>query len=160
MLPYVSTDLNEKESKEGLYGGIWGEIESNEWEDSLYPENVENLHNKGVLGEFVESVWFKRHWLTSHGMTCKSRKEILKTKDFNNSDKIFYFFIAKLFEHSRCNTFFCEQVVSQLQEKYVLFPAHLKNKIVLYENLYKYYCFEEKESGIRLPLSEFLEWDD
>jgi hypothetical protein len=44
----------------------------------LYPEAIENIHNRSVVIEFVNSVWFKRNWLTAHGMTEKSKKEILK----------------------------------------------------------------------------------
>lgn len=37
-----------------------------------------------------------------------------------------------------------------------MFPHHLKNKIVLYENLYTYYFNEEKANPNRLSLTDFL----
>lgn len=89
-------------------------------------------------------------------MTGKSKKEILKINEYNNSDKIFYFFIAQLYEHCKNNKPFYYQTVNFLQEKYDMFPAHLKNKIVLYENLYIYYFNEEKGNPNRQSLAEFL----
>jgi len=68
-----------------------------------------------VLNEFVSSVWFRRYWLTAHGMTGKSKKEILKINEYNNSEKIFYFFIAQLYEHCKNNKPFYYQAINFLQ---------------------------------------------
>lgn len=160
LLPYVHSDLNQEELKSGLYDGIWGEIAGEEWEEALFPEAVENIHNRGVLAEFVRSVWFKRYWLTGHDMTGKSRKDIEAINATNNSEKIFYFFIGKLYEHLAHNRPFYYQAVYFLQEKYELFPAHLRNKCLLYERLYIYYAKEEPAAPGKCSFAEFLELDD
>lgn len=46
ILPYFHHDLTDEERKEGLYEGIWGDVEEVEWERELYPQHIETIHNK------------------------------------------------------------------------------------------------------------------
>jgi hypothetical protein len=62
--------------REGLYGGLWGSVDPQEWEKELYPSKVETLYNRETLKDFLKSIWFKRYYLTSHGLTTKNEKEI------------------------------------------------------------------------------------
>lgn len=52
------------------------------------------------------------------------------------------------------------QIVQFLEEKYERYPAHLKGKAPLYENLYIYYFNEEQQNCDKIPFSDFLEWND
>ena len=76
LLPYVHRDLNEHELRDKIYGGIWGEISEEEWDSSLFPEQLETLHNRYVIKEFLHPVWYKRYWLTAHDTLSYSRREI------------------------------------------------------------------------------------
>jgi hypothetical protein len=94
-------------------------------------------------------------------MVNRSKKEIVDINKENNSEKIFYYFISKLYEYTKNNKPLYYQMVNFLQEKYELFPTHLKGKALLYENLYIYYYNEEKNNPTgRHNFAEFLELDD
>lgn len=94
-------------------------------------------------------------------MVNRSKKEIIDINKENNSEKIFYYFISKLYEYTKNNKPLYYQMVNFLQEKYELFPTHLKSKALLYENLYIYYYNEEKNNPAgRHNFAEFLELDD
>jgi hypothetical protein len=118
------------------------------------------VYNKDALQDFLKSLWFKRYWLTSHGVTSKNEEEIKAVNELNNSDSIFYFFIFKLYEHFKSNKAIYYQIIQFLEEKYELYPSHLKGKAPLYENLYIYYFNEEGSNPNRLSFAAFLEWDD
>jgi hypothetical protein len=65
-------------------------------------------------------------------MVNRTRKDIMAVNEDNNSERIFYFFISKLYELNLLSKPFYYQAVIFLQEKYELFPAHLRNKCLLY----------------------------
>jgi hypothetical protein len=122
----------------------------------LFPEAIENIHNRAAVSEFANSVWFKRYWLTAHDMVNRSRKDIVAVNEDNNSERIFYYFIAKLYELNQQTKSFYYQAVNFLQEKYELFPAHLRNKCLLYERLFLYYSREESGNPARVGFCAFL----
>ena len=111
-----------------------------------------------MLKEFLHSVWFKRWWLTGHDTLSHTRREIEEVNLGNNSERMFYSFIASIYEtHKEANKPFYYQTVTFLEERYEFFPEHLRGKCFLYENLYIYYYNEEKlNSHSRCTFAKFL----
>lgn len=89
-------------------------------------------------------------------MVNRTRKDIIAVNEDNNSERIFYFFISKLYDLNQQTKPFYYQTVIFLQEKYELFPAHLRNKCLLYERLFLYYSREEASNPAKVGFAAFL----
>lgn len=94
------------------------------------------------MEELTKTVWFKRNQNSLHDLVALSKQKILEVQQFNESDAVFYFFIEKLFQHSR-NEMQLSEVVDYLETNYTRLPTHLKGKIFLYRHLWTYFQAEK-----------------
>lgn len=104
----------------------------------------------------INSVWYKRYWLTTHDLIDKTRQEILEIHHRNASEEIFYYFISSIFLkiEDRKNL---EVLVEFLENFYENLPSHIRGKIFLYVDLWGYYCEHHEEARRnKLNLNEFL----
>jgi hypothetical protein len=122
--------------------GLWSAIDAEEWQKNLHIEEISTIYNKDYVEELTKTVWFKRNQNSLHDLVALSKQKILEVQQFNESDAVFYFFIEKLFQHSRNETQLTE-VVDYLETNYTRLPAHLKGKIFLYRHLWTYFQAEK-----------------
>lgn len=106
-----------------------------------------------------QSVWFKRNLYTQHDLIFLKKQEIKEVHESNKSETIFYIFVEEFFTSIKDEAELHE-LVTHLEANYLQMPQHLKGKIFLYRNLFRYFdSGSQTLPGIR-QLHEFLRLKD
>ena len=152
LLPVSADETNPEQYPQSvLYEGVWGNIPESEWEKSMFLGKIQNIYNKDVTKEFVQSLWFKRNWLTTHHLIPESQEQIEEKARQNCSEDIFYLLVSTI-----CGTITDPAAftvtIEHLQSRYSRFPRHLRRKVPLYIKLHAYYL-RTRASNLPSPLS-------
>ena len=98
---------------------------------------METIDNADNLKEVVNSVWYKRHWLTQQDFINKKKPQIEEIMNKNNSECTFYRAIEKIFQLHDYPSI--RATIDFIQDNYEKMPQHIYGKVFLYKEIFDHF---------------------